>query len=75
MVITEPAVASARLLGLGSKLYPSNIPRVLNKDLTRFMPSLSRVRQKKGSAFSLYFHKLMKHTLSVRFKLTVCVVS
>ena len=23
----------------------------------------------------MYFHKLMKHTLSLRFKLTVCVVS
>ena len=33
MVITEPAVASKRLLGLGSKLYPSNLQRMLNKDL------------------------------------------
>ena len=41
MVITEPAVASAQLLGLGSKLYPSNMLRMLNKDLTRFMQSLN----------------------------------
>ena len=34
MVITEPTIPSAR--GLGSKLYPSNMPRMLNKDLSRF---------------------------------------
>ena len=45
MVITEPAVPSARVVGLGSKLYPSNMQRMLNKDLTQFMPSLSRERQ------------------------------
>ena len=45
MSITEPPVASARLLGLGSKLYPSNILRMLNKDVTRFMQSLSQVHQ------------------------------
>ena len=44
MVIIEPAVAGTRLLDLGSKLYPSNMPRVLNIDLTRFIQSLSRVR-------------------------------
>ena len=43
LVITMPAEASAQLLGLGSKLYPSNIPSTLNKDLTWFMQSLSRV--------------------------------
>ena len=41
MVITEPAVLIARLLDLGSKLNPSNIPRMFNKDLTRFMQSFS----------------------------------
>ena len=54
----EPSLPSARLLGLGSKLYPSNMhhffknacvggymQRMLNKDLTRFMQSLSRVCQ------------------------------
>ena len=49
MVITEPAVASTRLLGLGSKLYPSNMPCMLNKDLSRFMQSLSRIRQNRAS--------------------------
>ena len=57
-VKTEPSVPSARLLGLGSKLYPSNMhhsfknaylggymQRILNKDLTRFVQSLSRVCQ------------------------------
>ena len=33
MVITEPTVASTRLLRLGSKLFPRNMPRTLNKDL------------------------------------------
>ena len=42
MVITEPAVPSRRLLSLGSKLYPSNIQRMLNKDLTRFKQSHSQ---------------------------------
>ena len=45
IVITEPAVPSARLLGLCSKLNPRNIPRMLDKYHTRFMQSLSRVRQ------------------------------
>ena len=33
-VINEPAVPSARLLGLGSKLYPSSMQRMPNKDIT-----------------------------------------
>ena len=41
------------ILGLGSELYPGNMQRMLNKDLTRFM-SFSRIpkssKQKKGSA-------------------------
>ena len=41
MVITEPAVASTGLLGLSSKLHPSDRSRMLNKDLTSFMHSLS----------------------------------
>ena len=45
MVITEPAVPSARLLGLSLKQYPRNEERMLNKDLTRIVQSLSRVRQ------------------------------
>ena len=49
MVITEPAIPSARLLGLDLKLSPSNMPRMLNKDLTRVMQSLSRIRQNRVS--------------------------
>ena len=41
MDITEPAVPSARLLGLCSKLYPSNVLRMLNKNLNCFVQSLS----------------------------------
>ena len=45
-------VASARLLGilgLGSELYSCNMQRMLNKDITRFMQSLSRERQNRAS--------------------------
>ena len=49
MVITEPPEPSARLLSLGSKLYPSNMQRMLNKDLIRFKQILSRVRQNRTS--------------------------
>ena len=42
MVIAEPTVPSVRLLGLGSRLYPSNMPRMRNKDRTRFKQRLSR---------------------------------
>ena len=45
MVVIELAVASTWLLGLGSKLYPSNMLRMLRKDLTPFMQSISRVAQ------------------------------
>ena len=34
MFITEPAISSTSILGLGSKLYPSNMQCMLNKDLT-----------------------------------------
>ena len=43
------------ILGVGSKLYPSNKQRVLNKVLTRLM--LSIVRQKKGSDVTLVYRK------------------
>ena len=49
MVVTEPAVASAWLIGLGSKLYPSNIPCMLDKYLTRFVQSLYWVRQNRAN--------------------------
>ena len=45
MFTTEPTVLSARILSLGSKMYPSDIQRMLNKDFTRFMQRLSRIRQ------------------------------
>ena len=46
-VKTEFAVPSARLVDMLSKLYRSNMQRMLIKnDLTRFMQSLSRVRHK-----------------------------
>ena len=45
MVINKPAVASARLLGIGSKLYPSNMPCMLSNYLTRITQGLSRVRK------------------------------
>ena len=48
-VITEPAIPSARLLGLGSTLYPSNIQRMLSQYLARLMQSLSRVWQTQAS--------------------------
>jgi len=37
MIKNKPAVPSARLLGLCSKLYASNMQSMLNKDLTRFI--------------------------------------
>ena len=43
MIVTEPAVPSEHLLGLGSKLYPSNKQHILNKDFTRVMKSLYRL--------------------------------
>ena len=54
MVITEPAVPRAQLLGQGSKLYPSKVQWSLNKDLTRFTQSLCRVRQ--GCAGADWIH-------------------
>lgn len=50
MITSEPAVPSALLLGL----YPSNTPRMLNKDLTRSRRVFSSVpkpsKRRKGSA-------------------------
>ena len=45
MVITDPVAVGVRVLGLGSKLNPTNVPRMLNKDPARFKQSLSRGRQ------------------------------
>ena len=49
MVTTEPTVACAPVVGVDSKLYLSNMPRMLNKDITRFMPGNSRVRHNQAS--------------------------
>ena len=49
MFTTEPTVPSARILSLGSKMYPSDIQRMLDKDFTRFMQSLSRIGQNRVS--------------------------
>ena len=48
MVINKPAVASARLLGIGSKLYPHNMPCMLSNYLTRITQGLSRVRKNRS---------------------------
>lgn len=39
------AIRSPRVLGLASNLYPSNLQRMLNKDLNRFMQSFSSTRK------------------------------
>ena len=56
MVIIEPAVpwktkmaTKSGILGLGSRLYPGSMQRILDKDLTRFMQSLPRERQNRAS--------------------------
>ena len=41
--------ARSGILGLGSRLYPGNTQRIFNKDLTRFMQSLSREHQNRAS--------------------------
>ena len=70
MAITEPAVPSARLLGLGSKLYLSNMRRMLNKenkDLIRFMQSLSRVRQNQASERKVLLSEQQQKCFSLFF--------
>ena len=47
MGITEPAVPSTRLLGLGLKLYPSNMHCMLNKDLTQLFREFTKIKQAK----------------------------
>ena len=51
MVIIEHAVAIAQLLGLGSKLYPINMPRMPNKillDSCRVFLEFAKIKQTKG---------------------------
>ena len=61
--ILKTAVTSARLLGLGLKLYPSNMQRLLNKDLTRFMQSLCRVHQGCAGADWIHVGSLLLYLL------------
>lgn len=49
MITTKPAVASTWLLGLGSKLYLSNVPCMFNKHLTQFIKRLPQVCQNLAS--------------------------
>ena len=49
MVITESAVPSAQLLGIGSKLYASNMQHMLSKDAESFSSMPKSIKQKKGS--------------------------
>ena len=41
--------ARSGMLGLGWRLYPGNMQSIFNKDLTRFIQSLSRERQNRAS--------------------------
>ena len=63
MVITKPSVASTRLLGLGLKLYPSNMLHMLYKDLTQFMQSLSWVLQNQGIKRKGYDGRMLEKKL------------
>ena len=59
IIIIEPAVPSALLLGLGLKLYPSNMQGMLNKDVI----DSCRIFLKKGSAGEVIQRLLSKHIL------------
>ena len=63
MVITKPSVASTRLLGLGLKLYPSNMLHMLYKDLTQLMQSLSWVLQNQGIKHKGYDGRMLEKKL------------
>ena len=72
MVITDPAVPNCWLFCLCSKLYPSNMQHMLDKDLTPFildlflsMPKLSK--WKKSSASRVSFWQLPFQISSGRF--------
>ena len=57
--IIEPAVPSTLLLGLGSKLYPSDMQGMLNKDVI----NSCRIFLKKGSASKEVQRLQSKHIL------------
>ena len=67
MAITEPTEASTQLLVLGLKLYPSNMPHMLNEDLTWFMLSLSRVCQNQASEKTAFLAGWLKHCITWHF--------
>ena len=67
MAITEPTEASTQLLVLGLKLYPSNMPHMLNEDLTWFMLSLSRVCQNQASEKTAFLAGWLKHCITRHF--------
>ena len=49
MIMNGPAVVSAQLLGLVPKLYPSNMPQMLNKHLVISCSLSCGVRRPKSS--------------------------
>ena len=59
IIIVEPAVPSTLLLGLGSKLYPSNMQGMLNEDVI----NSCRIFLKKGFAGKVVQRLLSKHIL------------
>ena len=59
IIIIEPAVPSTLLLGLGSKLYPSNMQGMLNEDVI----NSCRIFIKKGFAGKVVQRLLSKHIL------------
>ena len=72
MVITEPRCTKLLVIALGSKLYPSNIQHMRNKDLTPFMldlflsmPKLSK--WKESSASRVIFWQLLFQISNRRF--------
>lgn len=67
MVIIELVVACAWLLGLGSKLYLSNMQRVFSKDLAWFMQSLSCVHQNLANVCCCQVANYIVHFYSSRF--------
>ena len=57
MVINWVRCTRSRLLGVVLKLYLSNMQLMLNRDVTRYMQSLSRnakIEQSKSSASRVY---------------------
>ena len=67
MAVTEPTEASTQLLVLGLKLYPSNMPCMLNEDLTWFMLSLSQVWQNQASEKTAFLAGWLKHCTTRHF--------